>query len=274
MWQEHNESAQKWRTALYKSNNKNLLFSPLWSWCTHPNMNVRELCCCSDSEIKICHEHSQAFLSYVQISDTGNKDGSKFRKLLLLLLFPVKDWSLSEHWKSFSDVYSKSGHGQCLGCYQNNKRQMVWCRNYILYLDAQREVGTGCRLWRPRPCQLWKDWSEGAEQTAKPMMGRNSADLTCCFSHDSVPRTMPGSVESVRASRPPPFFFMLCHDVGHALHHIPWSQQESLSFVHYCFLICPAMLSSYLPMIRESSGCMHHRRQLSDWLLCRWDEEI
>ena len=47
-------------------------------------------------------------------------------------------------------------------------------------------------------------------RTAKPMMGRNSADLTCCFSHDSVPRMMPGSVESVRASRPPPFFFMLC----------------------------------------------------------------
>ena len=43
--------------------------------------------------MKICHEHSQAFLGYVQISDTGNKDGSKFRKLLLLL--PVKDWSLS-----------------------------------------------------------------------------------------------------------------------------------------------------------------------------------
>ena len=88
-------------------------------------MNVRELCCCSYSEIKICHEHSEAFLSYVQISDTGNKDGSKFMKLILLLFFPFKDWSLSEHWKSFSDVYSKGGHGQCLGCYQNNKRRMV-----------------------------------------------------------------------------------------------------------------------------------------------------
>ena len=31
--------------------------------------------------------------------------------------------------------------------------------------DVHGEVGTGCRLWGLQPCQLWKDSSEGAEET-------------------------------------------------------------------------------------------------------------
>ena len=37
--------------------------------------------------------------------------------LLLLLLFPVKDWALSECCKSCSGACLRGGHGQCLGCY-------------------------------------------------------------------------------------------------------------------------------------------------------------
>ena len=45
-------------------------------------------------------------------------------------------------------------------------------------------------------------------------LGRNSAELTCSFSHDSVPRIISGSVESMRASRSLPFFlYALAVDV-------------------------------------------------------------
>ena len=46
--------------------------------------------------------------------------------------------------------------------------------------------------------------------TSKPRkLGRNSAELTCSFSHDWVPRIMSWSVASMRASRSLPFFFTL-----------------------------------------------------------------
>ena len=30
--------------------------------------------------------------------------------------------------------------------------------------DVHQEVETGFRLWKLRPIQLWKDWSEGASE--------------------------------------------------------------------------------------------------------------